>query len=142
MIKFIIIFTSLLFLTACEEKRKPAIFLDSKVKLPINCLQLNPLEIDKKFDPVLKKLYNFDPNCSHILTLSYKKDIICNSSYNVVEKNLGKFPKSFLKLEVKKGFDTEYSYYIDLLENVDSDDVKEAFERLKKDILTKAEKQN
>jgi len=142
MIKFIIVFVSLLFLTACEEKRKPAIFLDSKVKLPISCLQLNPLQLDKKFNPVLKKLYNFDPNCSHILTLSYKKDIICNSSYNVVEKNLGKFPKSFLKLEVRKGLNIEYSYYIDLLENVDSDDVKEGFERLKKDILTKVEKQN
>jgi len=142
MIKFFIVFISLLFLTACEEKRKPAVFLDSKVKLPISCLQLNPLEIDKKFDPVLKKLYNFDQNCSHVLTLSYKKDIVCNSSYNVVEKNLGKFPKSFLKLEVREGFKIEYSYYIDLLENVDGDDVKEAFERLKKDILTKLENKN
>jgi len=54
---------------------------------------------------------------------------------------LGKFPRSFLKLEVRKGFRIEYSYYIDLLNNVESDDVEEGFLRLKKDILTVGEGQ-
>jgi hypothetical protein len=38
-------------------------------------------------------------------------------------------------LEVKKGFTVEYSYYIDLLNNVDTEDVKEGFATFKKDIL-------
>jgi len=61
------------------------------------------------------------------------------SGYNASGQSLGKFPKSFLKLEVRKGFTMEYSYYIDLLNNVDSDDVEEGFATLKKDILNALE---
>ena len=137
--KSIVFFMTLLFLTACEEKRKPVIFTDANMQLPLSCLKLNPLENEKKFDATLKKLYTFQVNCPHKLTLSYKKDIVCNSGYNASGQSLGKFPKSFLKLEVRKGLRVEYSYYIDLLDNVESDDVEEGFARLKKDILTVGE---
>jgi len=126
----------LLLFTACEEKRKPVISVDTNVQLPLTCLKLNLLE---SFETTLKKLYTFKANCPHQLTLSYKKDIVCNSGYNASGQSLGKFPKSFLKLEVRKGFTVEYSYYIDLLDNVESDDVEEGFARLKKDILTVGE---
>jgi len=33
----------------------------------------------------------------------------------------------------------EYSYYIDLLDNINSDDIEEGFARLRKDILTVGE---
>jgi len=137
--KSTVFFMTLLLLTACEEKRKPVIFMDTNVQLPMSCLKLNPLENEKKFDATLKKLYTFKGNCPHQLTLSYKKDIVCNSGYNASGQSLGKFPKSFLKLEVRKGFTMEYSYYIDLLNNVDSDDVEEGFATLKKDILNALE---
>jgi len=126
----------LLLLTACEEKRKPIISIDTHVKFPLSCLKLNQLESEEDFETTLKKLYTFKANCPHQLTLSYKKDIVCNSGYNASGQSLGKFPKSFLKLEIRKGFKVEYSYYIDLLDNVESDDVEEGFSRLKKDILT------
>jgi len=129
----------LVLLAGCEEKRKPVISVDTNVQLPLSCLKLNLLESEKSFEATLKKLYIFKANCPHQLTLSYKKDIVCNSGYNASGQSLGKFPKSFLKLEVRKGFTVEYSYYIDLLNNVESDDVEEGFARLKKDILTAVE---
>jgi len=133
--KITILLITLLLLTACEEKRKPVISMDANVQLPLSCLKLSPLESEKSFDAMLKKRYTFKANCPHQLTLSYKKDIVCNSGYNASGQSLGKFPRSFLKLEVRKGFTVEYSYYIDLLDNVESDDVEEGFARLKKDIL-------
>ena len=132
----------LLLLTACEEKRKPIISIDTNVKFPLSCLKLNQLDSKEDFEATLKKLYTFKANCPHQLTLSYKKDIVCNSGYNASGQSLGKFPKSFLKLEVRKGFTVEYSYYIDLLNNVESDDVEEGFSRLKKDILTVSKGKN
>jgi len=130
---------TLLLLTACEEKRKPVISMDANVQLPLSCLKLSPLESEESFDAMLKKRYTFKANCPHQLTLSYKKDIVCNSGYNASGQSLGKFPRSFLKLEVRKGLRVEYSYYIDLLDNVESDDVEEGFTRLRKDILTVGE---
>jgi len=134
--KSTILLIVLLLFTACEEKRKPVISVDVNVQLPLSCLKLSPLESEESFEATLKKLYTFKVNCPHQLTLSYKKDIVCNSGYNASGQSLGKFPRSFLKLEVRKGFTVEYSYYIDLLDNVESDDVEEGFARLKKDILT------
>jgi len=134
--KIAILLITLLLLTACEEKRKPIISIDTNVKFPLSCLKLNQLDSKEDFEATLKKLYTFKANCPHQLTLSYKKDIVCNSGYNASGQSLGKFPKSFLKLEIRKGFKVEYSYYIDLLDNVKSDDVEEGFSRLKKDILT------
>jgi len=136
-----ILLITLLLLTACEEKRKPVISVDINVQLPLTCLKLNPLESEESFEATLKKGYTFKAHCPHQLTLSYKKDIVCNSGYNASGQSLGKFPRSFLKLEVRKGFKVEYSYYIDLLDNVERDDVEEGFARLKKDILMASEGQ-
>jgi len=133
---------SLLLLTACEEKRKPVISMDSKIQLPLTCLKLNPLGSEKEFEDTLQKIYTFQSNCPHQLTLSYKKDIVCNSGYNASGQSLGKFPKSFLKFEVRRGLALEYSYYIDLLNNVESEDVEEGFSALRKDILTATEEKN
>jgi len=137
--KSTILLIVLLLFTACEEKRKPVISVDTNLQLPLSCLKLSPLEGEESFELTLKKRYTFKANCPHQLTLSYKKDIVCNSGYNASGQSLGKFPKSFLKLEVRKGFTIEYSYYIDLLDNVESDDVEEGFSRLKQDILSVGE---
>ncbi len=127
---------ALVFIVACTDKPKAAVQLDKKLQLPLKCLNLNTIDIDKAYKKRLESLYSFDKNCMFHLDVSYKKDIVCNSSYNSMAKSTGKFPKSFLKLEVRKGFDTKYSYYIDLLDNVQSDDVEVAFRRLKNDILS------
>jgi len=135
MSRVVVLILLLLLLNSCEEKRKPVINKTSKLTIPLQCLKLNPLENNKKFIAVLNNLYKFKDDCNHQLTINYKKDIVCNSGYNASGKSLGKFPRSYLKLEVRNGFEVEYSYYIDLNDNVDDDDIKEGFMILKRDIL-------
>jgi len=128
--------SALIFFVACEEKAKPKVTIDSDLMLPIRCMKLNILGDDKELVNSLNNLYTFDNRCALTLTLSSKKDIVCNSTNNMMSKNMGKFPKSFLKLELREGMKIEYSYYLDLYSNVDEDDVVEGFERLKRDLLT------
>jgi len=125
----------LIFFIACEEKAKPIVIISSNLERPISCMKLNSLIEDKKLLSHLEKLYTFDDSCTLTLTLSSKKDIVCNSTNNMMSKNMGKFPKSFVKLELREGMKLLYSYYVDLYSNVDEDDVEEGFERLKKDLL-------
>ena len=130
----------LILFTACEEKAKPSVIVNSDLKRPISCMKLDKVVDDQSIDDKvllnhLEKLYAFDDNCSLILTLSSKKDIVCNSTNNMMSKNMGKFPKSFVKLELRKGMRVEYSYYVDLYSNVDEEDVEEGFRKLKKDLL-------
>ena len=132
---FLFIFFALTFFTACEEKAKPRVIVASELKRPIACMRLDRLVEDKELLSTLEKLYTFDEHCPLTLTLSSKKDIVCNSTVNMMRTNMGKFPKSFLKLELRDGMKIEYSYYVDLYSNVDEDDVEEGFERLKKDLL-------
>ena len=126
---------SLVFISGCQEKAKPVIKRNSTLQIPIECMQLNSLLSDNALHSHLNGLYNFTDNCPLILSLSYKKDIACNSSYNAMSKNMGKFPKSFLKLELRQGMEVVYSYYVDLYSNVDEDDIEEGFLQLKKDLL-------
>ena len=132
---FLFIFFTLTFFTACEEKAKPRVIVAPELKRPITCMRLDRLVEDKELLSALEKLYTFDKHCPLTLTLSSKKDIVCNSTVNMMRTNMGKFPKSFLKLELRDGMKIEYSYYVDLYSNVDEDDVEEGFERLKKDLL-------
>ncbi len=134
--KILYIITLILFI-ACEEKEKPSVIISSDLERPISCMKLNKIGGDKELLESLEKLYDFNQSCIFTLTLSSKKDIVCNSTNNVMSKNMGKFPKSFVKLELRKGMKVEYSYYVDLYSNVDEDDIKEGFDRLKKDLLIK-----
>ena len=133
---FTLTFSTLIFFVACEEKAKPKVTIDSDLALPITCMKLNILGDDKVLVNSLNNLYTFDKHCSLTLTLSSKKDIVCNSTVNMMSKNMGKYPKSFVKLELREGMKIKYSYYLDLYSNVDEDDVEEGFEQLKKDLLT------
>jgi len=131
----VVLITSIFLLVSCTEKPKANVQLDKNLTHPIACMRLNNIAVEKEFLDTLNHLYTFDKNCSSVLHMSYKKNIVCNSSHNSVAKSTGKFPKSFLKLELRKGLQMQYSYYIDLLDNVDRQDVREAFRRLSLDIL-------
>lgn len=135
MIKRNLWITVLLLFTACEEKAKPVVSINPKLSLPISCMRLNHTDIDKGFLDTISKLYDFDKTCPLTLTVSYKKDIVCNSTQNVQIKNTGRFPMSYLKLELRRGLDIEYTYYVDLYDNVDKEDIAEGFERLKSDLM-------
>ncbi len=125
----------------CSKKSEPLIKKDANLSTPIMCMSLNELAIEKSFIDKLHTLYTFDKDCDLKLTVKYKKDIVCNSPYNSNGKSVSQFPKSFLKLELRRGFNIVYSYYIDLYNNVDIDDVEDAFKRVEKDLL-KVENEN
>ncbi len=138
---FTLTFFALIFFVSCEEKAQPGVTISADLERPVSCMKLNRLVEDNELLSSLEKLYAFDDSCALTLTLRSKKDIVCNSTNNMMSKNMGKFPKSFIKLELREGLKVQYSYYRDLYSNVDEDDVKEGFERLKKDLLkpTRAE---
>ena len=129
----VILILLLIFLYGCTPKSKPVISKDANLS-NIKCIALNTIGVSKPFVSTLNSLYHFDNSCNLKLYITYKKDIVCNSPYNPNRKNVSEFPKSFLNLELKNGFKTEYSYYIDLYSNVDKNDVKSAFLKLKKDL--------
>jgi len=131
--KSIIILSIIFIFSGCEEKAKPIIINKANSQKPITCLKLDILE-NNKLTQHLKELYNFKQSCKYTLTLKFKKDIVCNSTQNIGLKSMGKFPQSFIQLEVRKGLNPIYSYYIDLYHNANNDDIDKGFKQLKKDI--------
>lgn len=131
----LLLLISILFLAGCEEKMKPVVTINPKLILPISCMNLNRITLDPEITEQLNALYPFDETCPLTLSVSYKKDIVCNSTQNIQMKNMGKFPKSYLKLELREGLEMEYTYYVDLYSNIDKDDIEEGFAHLKKDLL-------
>jgi len=98
-------------------------------------MALSEVGVEKDFLNKLREMYDFNQSCSNRLYISYKRDITCNSSYNAVMKNTHGFPKSYLKFELKRGLNNLYSYYIDLYNNVDIDDIENEFKIVKQDLL-------
>jgi len=137
---FSLIFLTLIFFVTYEKKAEPIVTIGSDLQRPISCMKLNKLSEDKKLLRDLEKLYSFNDSCNFSLTLESKKDIVCNSTNNIMSKNMGDFPKSYIKLKLRKGLKLQYTYYRDLYSNVDEDDLKDGFERLKKDLLNPKEK--
>jgi hypothetical protein len=134
-IKTFLFLTILLFIIGCEERLKEKVTINPKLPLPIECMKLDVLGEDEELLDTLKELYPFDKKCDLILTVSYKKDIISTSPGSLNARASGKFPRSFLDMKLRRGMELEYSYYIDLLSNVDSSDVEEGFTRLKRDLI-------
>ena len=130
---FSICFT--LFFSACNDSSAFVNFYDKSLKdKRLKCISYIPAS-NKDLDLELLKLYKFSKKCPYTLELSYKNNIVCNSPYNVPQKVNSNFPSAYIKLEVRKGFKLEYSYYKDLTHKTNLSDLKEAFERLKDDIL-------
>jgi hypothetical protein len=127
--KFFVIFIALLF-GGCKDN----VYVNNNLKDKINCLSYIPVS-KNSLDLGLLKLYKFNSNCPYKLNLEYKDSIACNSSFNAPTKATTAFPNSYIKLEVKNGFKIVYSYYKDLTSKPDLDDLEDAFDRLKEDIL-------
>jgi hypothetical protein len=122
---------SILSFTACDRDAQVNFYDKSIKRLP--CLSFTAQ--DSKLDKELLKLYKFDKECRYKLYLEYKSDIVCNSSFNAPRKSFSNFPTAYIKLEVKDGFRLIYSYYKDLTDRPDRDDLKNGFLRLKSDLL-------
>jgi uncharacterized lipoprotein NlpE involved in copper resistance len=123
-----------LLLTACENRAEVNFYDKNLHKTHLKCLKFHPAK-EGVLEKELKQLYRFDDSCNNTLELSYKSGIVCNSRFNVAQKSTSSFPTAYLKLEVRNGFKLLYSYYIDLNEKPNKEELKEAFERLKEDIL-------
>ncbi len=130
----ILIGLSFLFIS-CQKRAKAVIIKSSKLEIPISCMALSEVGVEKDFLNKLREMYDFNQSCSNRLYISYKRDITCNSSYNAVIKNTHGFPKSYLKFELKRSLNNLYSYYIDLYNNVDIDDIENEFKIIKQDLL-------
>ncbi len=127
---------SILFIAILSSCNKAEItYYNKKLKSnKIACLSYSP-KSRVLLDNSLESMYSFKSNCRYKLELSYKSDIVCNSPYNYSQKTTTNFPSAYLNLEVKKGFNLEYSYYIDLTQKPTVNDLKKAFDRLRVDIL-------
>ncbi len=129
-----LIITTLIIFTSCSKKEQVTFYDKSLKSKKLTCLSFNPIK-SGKLEKKLSSLYKFDKNCKNILNLSYKSQIVCNSPYNAPQKTTTNFPNAYLNLEVKRGFNLLYSYYIDLTRKPSASDVEDAFNRLKEDIL-------
>ncbi len=122
-------------LTSCNDSSVIVKFYDKSLKQKkLKCLSYTP-SINDDLDKALSKLFKFSKNCPYRLELSYKNEISCNSPYNAPLKTNSNFPSAFITLEVKEGFKLKYSYYKDLTHKANLSDLKDAFKRLKDDIL-------
>lgn len=111
------------------------VFDESVSENKIPCLRLVVLPSDKVLESTLHNLYSFDEECEYRLEVSKKGGIVCNSNQNAAKKTLSNFPSTYLRMDVSKNSKPVYSYYIDLLDSVSSEDVKSGFNRLHQDIL-------
>jgi hypothetical protein len=126
---------SVIFFVGCNKKEY--IRYDQNIsKEKIECLGLDPLN-SKALNKDILPLFNFKKDCKYKISLSGKSDIVCNSSFNSSRKATSAFPSSYLRLELKRGMDTLFSYYVDLTSPPSSSDVKRAFEVMQKYIKLK-----
>ncbi len=121
------------FLTACTQKPVVKIYPQAK-EARIKSLALAVYPPDPKIEKSFKALYRFDPSADTVLKIYHKEGISCNSNQNAQQKALSKFPHNFLRMELARGRVLYYSYYIDLDEKVDEEDIRRAFGRMKRDL--------
>ncbi len=135
MIKRLSVVTLLIFLfNGCKEKALIHVYDKSIETDPPTCLALSVFPQNDAMESVLKKHYSFTASCPYRLEVSYKTGIHCNSNQNSQTKALCGMPKSYLRMEIHRGFSLKYSYYIDLSEDATAEDVEEGFEEIVSDL--------
>jgi len=125
-----IYFVAVLLLVACNDGSMLNIYDKSITQKHIKCLKLVIYPQSSSISESMHKLYRFDDNCPLRLELSYKSNIHCNSNQNADRKALTMFPQSYLRIDIREGLDMKLGYYRDLLDEVGSDDLKSAFDRI------------
>ena len=126
--------TLIFLLSGCSDDAQVNYYDKSLKSNKLKCISYTP-ESNNTLDIELSKLYKFNKNCQNRLNLSYKSGIVCHSPYNVARKVNSNFPSAYITLEVRSGFKLRYSYYKDLTGKATISDLKDAFNRLKEDIL-------
>jgi hypothetical protein len=131
--KHLLISLSLLLFIGCSDKPITKLY-ENATQEPITCLRLYITPANLNMEQTMKELYPFNPTCPVILEVKHKENICCNSNQNIVEKTCSPFPHHFLRLEVRRGFQRIYSYYIDLHAPADKDDLIKAFKQMQHDL--------
>ena len=134
MMRTVLLMLALFLLAACDSDPMVTVYDKKITQTPISCMKLRIFPPNGELRESLERLYLFDEKCRLSLDVSYKCGIKCNSSYNAPQKALSNFPTSYLNMELRKGLLLQYSYYIDLTEKPDADDVRKGFERMQKDL--------
>ena len=134
-----VIIGAAIFLAVMTDAKKAYVNLyDPQLKhQQIPCLSLSIFPPDSTLENTLKKRYDFRTDCPWKLDVKTKENIHCNSNQNSGKKALTAFPNSFLRMEIRKGFALKYSYYVDLTESANPDDILEGFDRLSNDLNIK-----
>ena len=129
-VKTIFILIVIFLLSGCSDN---AIITESKEDLKnVNCMRLVIFPPDNFSSEIMHKLYNFDENCSYQLSVSQKSRITCNSNQNADKKILSSFPSGYIRLDLAKGPKNIFTYYRDLTDRADNEDVQRAFATLQK----------
>ena len=131
------LFLSLIFLffAGCGDKSISKLNDKSYKNKSIPCLKLSIFPKNSAMEKTLKNLYPFKDKCQYQFSVSYKANIVCNSNQNAPRKTLSNFPNSFLRIEIKKNMnDLIYSYYIDLDDGVEKNDLIKGFENIDKNL--------
>jgi len=125
--------TTILFLISCTDNATTIKYEKNVDTLP--CLKLLIFPPDKMIEKTIKKLYKFNAKCNYEMIISKKSGIICNSNQNAARKTFSNFPSGFIRLDIYKNKKPIYSYYKDLTSKIKESDIKNAFLKLKKDML-------
>lgn len=122
-----------LLLMGCDKKIIN-IYEPSIVDQKIECMSLTLFPPSDAIESKMKTLYSFQKECSYELYIQYKNCITCNSNFNIQEKSTQGMPSSYLNMTIKHKSKPQYSYYIDLYQNVNNGDLEKGFAQLSRDL--------
>nr|WP_275714080.1 hypothetical protein [Sulfurimonas sp. SAG-AH-194-L11] len=130
--KILLTLLLLLLIEGCSDNA--SITKSEKDLHEVKCMRLVFVTQDEHLETRMRKLYSFDVNCTYVLKVSYKSNIVCNSNQNADKKVLSSFPSSYIRLELNKDTKSIYSYYKDLKHPVAKEDLEDAFQSLLQNI--------
>ena len=124
-----------LFFSACSDNSIVTIYDKSVLKEDSKCVELIIFPPNKTIEETLKAQYDFKDNCALKFEVFTKGRIHCNSNQNSQTKAMGKMPSAYLRMEITKKNKTLYSYYIDIIDEIQALHVENGFSRMKKDLI-------
>ena len=130
-IKFL--FASILLLSGCSDNSMSMVHNKKILDEKIECLRLVVFPPKQDINDALESVYEFKDDCDLALIVSYKGGIVCNSNQNSEKKALG-MPNSYIRLEIKRANQLFYSYYKDIYDEITQQDIKDGFDKIKKDL--------
>jgi hypothetical protein len=127
--KYIFTLATIVFL-GCSDGSQTFVHDKKITDATIECMRLTIFPPNDMIKDTLNSLYDFKKECDYNLVISYKTYITFNSNQNS-EKKISGLPSSYLRMEIKKNGSLKYTYYKDLKENLNSNDIKNGFRSIK-----------